>query len=49
MSKVTVATFNVENLLRRFNFYSYGKLTKEPPLELLGIVDVEENMQLRKK
>jgi predicted extracellular nuclease len=37
MGSIKLATFNVENLLQRFNFYSYGNLTKERSLELLGI------------
>lgn len=49
MATITIATFNVENLLRRFNFYSFGRLTKEPVLELLGVAGgTEEGMQLRK-
>ena len=34
---IRIATFNVENLLRRFNFYSYGSLTVEPALRILGV------------
>jgi len=42
MADIRVATFNVENLLRRFDFYRYGGLTTEPSLAILG---VEENDQ----
>lgn len=48
MSKIRIATFNVENLLQRFDFKRYGRLTKVPALELLGVTDEAENIQLRK-
>lgn len=48
MSKIRIATFNVENLLQRFDFYSFGRLKKERALEVLGVADEEESMRLRK-
>ncbi|MFX0196304.1 MAG: endonuclease/exonuclease/phosphatase family protein [Candidatus Hodarchaeota archaeon] len=47
MAKIRIATFNVENLLQRFNFYSYGKLKTERALRLLGVDTFEEDMMLR--
>jgi endonuclease/exonuclease/phosphatase family metal-dependent hydrolase len=49
MSKIRVATFNVENLLQRFDFHMYGNLKKERALRLLGVEqDDEDYMRLRK-
>jgi predicted extracellular nuclease len=49
MGKIRVATFNVENLLQRFNFYSYGRLTVESALRLRGVEsDDPEYFTLRK-
>ena len=48
MSQIRVATFNLENLLQRFDFYRYGRLTKERSLELLGVEEGQENISLRK-
>lgn len=43
-----LATFNVENLLQRFDFYAYGNLVAERTLSILGVPDDEEGMILRK-
>ncbi len=49
MGTIRVGTFNVENLLQRFNFYSYGRLTSERSLRLLGVSqETPEYMGLRK-
>ncbi|MBU1138969.1 MAG: endonuclease/exonuclease/phosphatase family protein [Proteobacteria bacterium] len=49
MGTIRVATFNVENLLQRFNFHSYGQLSSERALRLLGVgEDTPEYMPLRK-
>ncbi len=48
MAQIRVATFNVENLLQRYNFYSFGRLKKERSLELVGGGSEAENMLLRK-
>jgi endonuclease/exonuclease/phosphatase family metal-dependent hydrolase len=49
MGKIRVATMNVENLLDRFNFYSYGRLTTERALRLLGVEEQSaEYLPLRK-
>ena len=49
MGTIRVATFNIENLLQRFNFYSYGRLTAERTLRLLGVgQETTEYMPLRK-
>ena len=49
MNTIRVATFNVENLLQRFNFHSYGQLSSERALRLLGVgEDTQEYMTLRK-
>lgn len=45
---ITIATFNVENLLRRFDFFRYGKLVSERTLSILGVPDDDEGMQLRR-
>lgn len=37
MSKIRIATFNLENLLQRFNFSYFGRSTTEPVLQMLGI------------
>ncbi len=37
METIRIATFNMENLLRRFNFHTYGRLTVERSLRLLDI------------
>ena len=34
---ITIATFNVENLLTRFDFKRYGSFTRERALEILGV------------
>lgn len=49
MGSIRIATFNVENLLQRFNFYSYGQLTKERALELLGIDAQNQDYMLLRK
>lgn len=39
MGEIRVATFNVENLLRRFDFHTFGQLKRERALEILGVED----------
>jgi predicted extracellular nuclease len=34
---VTIATFNVENLLNRFDFHTFGQMTRERALDLFAI------------
>ena len=52
MPQIRLATFNIENLLQRFNFYAYGKITVERVLRLVGEEPEESNfdeyMMLRK-
>lgn len=49
MGTIRVATFNVENLLQRFDFYRYGSLTSEPALRILGTAEgTAEYFTLRK-
>ncbi len=49
LAEIRIATFNIENLLRRFDFYRYGNLTRERALEILGVSgSSEEGMLLRK-
>ncbi len=48
MDPIRVATFNVENLLQRFDFYRFGSLTTERSLRILGVEDQEEDLPLRK-
>lgn len=45
---IRIGTFNVENLLQRFDFYRYGRLVTERTLSILGVPDDEEGMALRK-
>ncbi len=45
---IRIATFNVENLLRRFDFHRYGRLVKERTLSILGVGDDAEGMTLRR-
>jgi endonuclease/exonuclease/phosphatase family metal-dependent hydrolase len=45
---ITIGTFNVENLLQRFDFYRYGNLVTERTLSILGIANDDEGMLLRK-
>jgi endonuclease/exonuclease/phosphatase family metal-dependent hydrolase len=40
---IRIATFNLENLLQRFNFYSYGQLTVERSLRILGVESDDED------
>ena len=47
MAAIRIATFNVENLLRRFDFRRFGQLIREPALEILG-VDEDPDDVLRK-
>ncbi|UCC78347.1 MAG: endonuclease/exonuclease/phosphatase family protein [Candidatus Zixiibacteriota bacterium] len=49
MATIRIATFNVENLLQRFNFYSYGRLTKERALELMGVEAQDQDYMLLRK
>lgn len=49
MGTIRVATFNVENLLQRFNFHCYGRLSSERTLRLLGVgEEAAEYLPLRK-
>ena len=43
MSAIRVGTFNVENLLQRFDFYRYGRLTTERALAVLGVEEGQED------
>lgn len=40
---IRVATFNLENLLQRFDFYRYGRLTVERSLRILGVESSDED------
>lgn len=49
MAQIRIATVNVENLLQRFNFHTFGRLTVEPSLRILGVEPGDEDyMALRK-
>jgi endonuclease/exonuclease/phosphatase family metal-dependent hydrolase len=52
MPQIRLATFNIENLLQRFNFYAYGQVTVERVLRLVGEepeeANLDEYMMLRK-
>ncbi len=49
MCAVRVATFNIENLLQRFDFYRYGRLTTERALRILGVTeDRDDYLDLRR-
>lgn len=49
MAEIRVATFNVENLLRRFDFYRYGRLTAEPSLAILGVEEDDKDYFLLRR
>ena len=40
---IRVATFNVENLLQRFDFFRYGNLTTERALAILGVDSTDQD------
>lgn len=43
MCTIRVGTFNVENLLQRFDFYRYGRLTTERALAVRGVEEGQED------
>jgi endonuclease/exonuclease/phosphatase family metal-dependent hydrolase len=47
VAEIRIATFNVENLLRRFDFVRFGQLVREPALEILGVEEDPDDV-LRK-
>lgn len=40
---IRIATFNLENLLQRFNFHAFGQLTVERSLRILGVESEDED------
>ncbi len=49
MARIRIATFNVENLLQRFDFYKYGSLTVEPALRILGVESSDDDYGLLRR